>query len=332
MAIEGLERFEPTIEQPADFTRFWALTVADIQGTAPQPLTESEEVTVDGLRLAQVRYTSLDGVPIRGYLLRAAQVLPTTETDGRRGRPLIVHAHGYNDRYEVMHHWARRGFHVFGFDARGFGRSADAVPTAAEGYVLTGIDSPRQSILRGAVADFLVALNAARTLLDDDVSRICFYGFSFGGALALMAAALSRDPDVVVVGQPTFGWHDERHRLARAGSALEVKRYVTRFPWRRDGVMETLRFFDTLHFAPLINAHTLTGIGLDDVVVPSRTVLAVVNRFRSPLEVRLLPVSHSNDTREVLWQQFQDEWLELLAVGLPNNFGAATRQVRALAA
>lgn len=331
MAIEGLERFEPNVEQPADFTRFWALTVAEIQGIAPQPVVESEEITADGLGLARIGYTSLDGAGIRGYVLKPAASRPDNGAVTEK-RPLIVHAHGYNDRYEVMHRWAHRGFNVCGFDARGFGRSAEAAPVAAEGYVLTGIESPQQSILRGAVADFLQALRAARELLDDEVSDICFYGFSFGGALALMAAALSREPDLVVMGQPTFGWHEERHRLARAGSAMEVKRYIACFPWRRDQVLETLKFFDTLHFAPLVKARALVGIGLDDAVVPSRTVLAAVNRFCNQLEVRLLPVSHSSDAREVLWQQFQEEWLGYVAHGIPADFGTASRQVRALAA
>jgi cephalosporin-C deacetylase len=332
MAIEGLERFEPNVEQPGDFTRFWAQTVAELQDIAPQPVTEQEETTADGLRLARLRYKSLGGASIRGYLLRPAAASRGGDRHTPGKRPLIVHAHGYNDRFQVMHDWARRGFSVCGFDARGFGRSAEAASVAPEGYVLTGIASPEHSILRGAVADFLQTLRAARELLDGEVSDVCFYGFSFGGALALMASALSRDPEFVVLGQPTFGWHEERHRLALAGSALEVKRYVTRFPWRRDQVLQTLKMFDTLHFAPLVNARTLVGIGLDDMVVPSRTVLAVVNRFRHRLEARLLPVSHSNDAREVLWQQFHDEWLGYMAHGLPADFGAASRQVRALAA
>jgi hypothetical protein len=106
-----------------------------------------------------------------------------------------------------------------------------------------------------------------------------------------------------------------------------VKQYITQFPWRRDAVLSTLAYFDTLHFAPLVNAPTLFGVGLDDAVVPSRTVLAVVNRIRRWLEVRLLPVSHSTDAREALWQQFHEEWLGYIAAGTPADFGTASRQV-----
>jgi cephalosporin-C deacetylase-like acetyl esterase len=57
MAIEGLERFEPNVEQPADFTRFWAQTVAELQDIAPETAVASEKITADGLRLARLRYT-----------------------------------------------------------------------------------------------------------------------------------------------------------------------------------------------------------------------------------------------------------------------------------
>jgi cephalosporin-C deacetylase len=324
MAVAGLERFRPNADKPTEFLRFWALTVAELQRTRPEAERLGAVSPEPGLLLERLRYTSLNGVRVAAYLLRPTEA---------QSRPLVVHAHGYNDRYEVMLDWARRGCSVFGFDARGFGRSADRFPISEHGYVLTGIESPQTSVLRGAVADYLQGVRVATERLGAlAASSVSLYGFSFGGALALMAGALSRQADLVVLGQPTFGWNAERSRVALAGSAREVRRYIERFPWRRDTVIETLQYFDTLHFAPLVDVPTLIGIGLDDDVVPSRTVLAVANHFASPVEVRLLPVSHSADPRESLWQAFDEEWLAYVANGLPRDFGATDRQVRVLLA
>jgi cephalosporin-C deacetylase len=323
MTIAGLERFRPNAYRPPEFLTFWALTVAELQRASPAPVVDGRATPEAGLQLDRVAYTSLGGSRISGYLLR-----PLTG----RACPLIVHAHGYNDRYRAMTEWARRGFNVFGFDARGFGRSAAGVEMAEEGYVLTGVESPETSILRGAVADYLQALRVAKELLGGQYTTVSFYGFSFGGALALMAAALSRDPDFVVLGQPTFGWNEERRRVSSAGSTREVNAYLEKYPWRLDRVMATLAYFDTLHFAPLVKAPALVGIGLDDDIVPSRTVLAVVNHLCCPVEIRLLPVSHSVDPRESLWRGFHDEWLGHVAGGLPQQFGSAGRQVRPLVA
>ena len=267
MPVKGLERFKPNVDRPPGFLDFWGTTATELAAIAPEADIVRVQAPDEDLELLEVTYSSLDGVRIRGYLLRPVR--------GWQG-PLVVHAHGYEDRYELQVEWARRGLSVLGFDVRGSGRSAAAVSVSRDGYLLTGIESPTTSILRGAVADFLQSVRVARELLDGESTTVGYYGFSFGGALALMAGAMSRDADFVVLGQPTFGWNEERRRLALGGSALQLKRFVEKFRWRHDDVTATLEFFDTVHFAPLIEAPALVGIGLDDDVVPSRTVLAIV--------------------------------------------------------
>ncbi len=322
MAVKGLERFKPNLDPPRDFRAFWNGTVADLGRTVPEVRLGDPEPTASGGELRRVSFMSLGGVRINAYLLRSKSEHPC---------PLIVHAHGYNDRYEVMHDWSRN-CHVFGFDVRGFGRSVDAAPPSADGYVLTGIESAETSILRGAVADYLQAARVARDLLEDDATTTTFKGFSFGGALALMAAALTTTPNLVVIGQPTFGWHAERRRVSLAGSTHELNRYLERYPWRLDSVSRTLEYFESAHFAGLVRSPTIVGIGLDDDVVPSRTVLAIVNHLTCLTEIRLLPVSHSNDSREVLWNRFNSEWHAYVVDGIPEDFGLEPRQIQSLVA
>lgn len=322
MAVKGLERFKPNLYPPADFPAFWDSTVAELDRTMPDVHLGQPEPTSSGAEVRQISYTSLAGVRISAYLLRSKAERPC---------PLIVHAHGYNDRYEVRAEWGRN-CHVFGFDARGFGRSVDGSRPSADGYMLTGIESPETSILRGAVADYLQASRVARDLLQCDATTMTFNGFSFGGALSLMAAALSTEPDLVVLGQPTFGWHAERRRVSLAGSTHELNRYLERYPWNLDRVSRTLEYFESVYFARLVRSPTMVGIGLDDDVVPSRTVLAIVNHLRCPTEIRLLPVSHSSDSREVLWNKFNAEWLSYVEDGIPVDFGLESRQIQSLVA
>ena len=74
-----------------------------------------------------------------------------------------------------------------------------------------------------------------------------------------------------------------------------------------------------------------SGVGLDDDVVPSRTVLAIFNHLGTKRkELRLLPIAHSHDPRENLWNQFNEEWLNLAKVEQPADFGASDNRVKAL--
>lgn len=321
MPVAGLESFALDWVTPDAVHAFWADVVAELNTVAPEPSRRALAPPAPGLDFWELEFRSIDAAPITAYLL---------SPHSAGACPLIVHAHGYNAQYDVMQRWAERGCHVLGFDARGFGRSAPACAIAAAGYVITGIESPHTSILRGAVCDYMQAAVVAHELLEGKLAGTSFTGFSFGGALAIMAAGLSPLPDLLVVGQPTFAWTAERRRLSLAGSTAEINRFLDKHPEQLDRVLHTLQYFDTMNFAPLVDAATLVGIGLDDNVVPSRTVIALVNRLTCRHEVRLLPVSHSADPRERLWKQFDDEWLDYVESGLPADFGDAERQIRVI--
>ena len=151
--------------------------------------------------------------------------------------------------------------------------------------------------------------------------------------MAIMAASLDKDIDLLVTGQPTLGWNSERLRLSTAGSAAELNRYLSCNPAERDTVMKTLDYFDTMHFAARLELPTLIGIGLDDDVVPSRSVLAITNHTGTPdLEIRILPVAHSDDPRESLWADFDEEWLAMTRGALPDDFGSSARRIRSIEA
>jgi cephalosporin-C deacetylase len=318
MPLTAMESFAPLVVEPPEFDRFWKATLGALDELAPKPVMARQTPPAPGMTFDRLSYSSLGNERISGYLL--AQDVPEP-------RPLIVHSHGYNSQSDVMLNWAQTGCHVFGLDFRGFGRSTDK-KLAPGGYILTGIESPQDSILRGAVCDLLQAFKAAQSLLGWRISRTVLYGFSFGGAMALMAATLTEEPDLLVVGQPTFGWHKERLRLSQAGSSLELKRHLAAHPENEVPVMSTLDYFDTLHFAPRIRMPALLGVGLDDAVVPSRSVFAIANNLPPQLsEIRFLPVAHSDDPRESLWTEFDDEWLAMARYGVPSDFGSQARKL-----
>lgn len=319
MPLTAIESYSPLCIEPEDFDRFWNSTLRAVAEVEAQPLLARQKSPAFGMHLDLLKFTSLGHTKISGYLLTH---------DVPEPRPLIVHTHGYNSQYDVMLNWARAGCHVCGIDVRGFGRSA-GIPLAQGGWVLTGIDAPQTSIIRGAVADIWQAIAVARNLLGWRISRTTLKGFSFGGALAVMAAAFDPYTNLLVAGQPTFGWHSERLRLSTAGSSAEIRRFLENHPESATRALETLQYFDTLHFATRVQKPTVIGAGLDDSVVPSRSVMGIASRLTSaPAELKLLPVAHSDDPRESLWAEFDREWLDMTVKGLPSDFGSEERQVR----
>ena len=306
----------PPLTRPDDFYSFWQQTLEQL---ARQELNErvlQQEMRADGLTLQWLDVSSLDGAVIRAYCLQWGDHEP---------RPLLIHTHGYLGQCEVMWPWAERGLNVCGVDIRGLGRSHDAIAKRDDaGYVLTGIASPQTSVLRGAVCDYIRAHDLALNCLDVPPPQTIFSGHSFGGALALMAAAVTHRPDLLIAGVPTFGWAEQRRRLVHDGSGREINQYLEQHPRQTAQVMDVLRYFDTMNFADMVDCPALIGLGVRDEIVPAPTVYAIINHLVCPHEVREFPVSHTDDPQEALWSQFESELLDLAVGGIPEGFGVET--------
>ena len=305
MLSEDLRRnIYPPLTRADNFFAFWEETL-DLLNSTPCAIEISDsQETNDGLILKKVIFSSLDNTSIHGYLL--------TPKHNKPG-PLIVYTHGYMGHCDVVWTWAKQGASVLGIDIRGFGESKDAVlQISKHGYVLTGIESEKTSILRGAVCDYIRGIQTAKELLRNKQQSTVLYGKSFGGALACIAAGLTHYADFLVAAVPTFSWAYGRRKLATKGSGEEINNFIKFHPDKEHQTMQVLSYFDTMNFAPLIKCSTLIGVGLQDPVVPAETIYAFVNHLNCSKQIREFPVSHSSSPEEALWNGFEKEWMQLI--------------------
>lgn len=304
---------KPDLNLPPDFQDFWQETLADLNAVDPAAETIDVEHDHPGeLDLQELRFNSLGGARVTGYLLTAPGP-----------RPLVVHSHGYGSQCDVRWDWAESGVNVLGVDIRGFGRSVKAAGRVSRaGYVLTGIGSPETSILRSAVCDYIRAVQVGRDLLGRQTTRLVAHGISFAGGLALMAEAVLQTVDVLVVGVPTFGWAEGRHFFVKLGSGAEISDYLAARPGSATDVALVLGYFDSMNFAPDVRCPTLVGLGLSDDVVPAKTVFAIANHLGGPHELMEFPVSHSEHPDERLWEDFDARCIDLALHGPAVGFGS----------
>lgn len=307
------ESSQPPLTRPPDFESFWEKTRTELRRIPPAVSRESLGSEDPALEFERLGFDSLGGVRVSGYVIRWKDDVP---------RPLVVHSHGYGGGLDPMWHWAKVGVNVLGVEARGYGRSKDALPSPSRwGYVLTGIESPEKYVLRGAVCDYMRAVEVGKEVLDPSVSRTILNGTSFAGGLAVMAESVLQAADFLVVAVPSFGWAEGRRLLVEDGSGQEINHYLEAYPEREEDVMVVLSYFDSMNFAAQIRCPTLVGLGLEDNVVPAPTVYAIVNHLSAPHRVVRLPVSHTDLPEEKLWDQFEAYWLRLAVEGVPPNFG-----------
>jgi cephalosporin-C deacetylase-like acetyl esterase len=105
------------------------------------------------------------------------------------------------------------------------------------GYVLTGIASPEEYVLRGAVCDYMRAVEVGREILGPLVSRTVLNGTSFAGGLAVMAQSVMQVANLLFVAVPSFGWAEGRRFLVEEGSGQEINRLSRGVPRREEDVM-----------------------------------------------------------------------------------------------
>lgn len=300
---------------PPDLFDFWATTATRLAGVPPQPevVPAPIQATPTGVDVSTVMCTSLGGVRISGYLAAWQDDQP---------RPLVVHAHGYRSHVEPRLDWVAAGLHVVGIDVRGHGASIDAARSSPHGWVLTGARTPEDSVIRGAVCDYVRMRDVVVELLGPRVATQVSHGASLGGAIALMAEAMAPGADLLVLEQPTFGWPEGRRLLAELGSGAELHHFLAQRPDHiEDDLLDVLAYFDTTALAPWVTAPTLLGIGHRDRVVPAATVWPLAAALTAPCEVMELPVSHGTPKEMEPWKAFETRWLEL-APGLPKDFGS----------
>lgn len=298
----------PPLTRPRDFFPFWSDTLDALARTPPEPRLGIAVTSPEGARITPVRFRSLGGRDVQGFLITPGEDRSGAASAARR--PLVVSTHGYNSQSNPVldaRHTAASGADLFCFDVRGFGLSRPGCPTNAGGWMLTGLADPETSILRGAVCDFVRAAEVA-VALEAGCGGIAFHGRSFGGALALMAQAVTQRAAYVASAVPTLGWTDGRLRMARAGSGREISDQLARHPADRAPFLRSLAYFDTMNFADRVRCPSLVGVGAYDEVVPPATVYAITNRMAPAPEIMELPVSHTDRTDERRWVEFDRRW------------------------
>jgi cephalosporin-C deacetylase-like acetyl esterase len=247
-----------------------------------------------------------------------------------RGAVVVLHGYGNPGPLdEDVAEWSElvsRGVAVLGVRVRGYpGSRQDVGPISdsPEGYAVDGLEScdgrlerAMDWIMPQAAADVVNAYRALRRWLGPDIP-ISIAGESFGGALAIIAAAqlsLRDDPDRLVLGVPTMGDWPWRfgHTSARGSVGGDVQEALVRVGLdspRAGPIREALRVLDAVIHAAKVRCPTLCKLAKRDEVVPAPAAAAVYNALGTDPGLKwrfIVPFGHfdgglSANRREVLF-------------------------------
>lgn len=293
MPLEELRRYRGTSPKPADFDAFWDRGLAEIAALG----TDFDLQDADfGTPFAQCEHLVFRGVG--NARIHARLVRPRKKQT--RG-PALLWFHGLGSRAMEWVHmlpYVAMGFTVAAMDCRGqSGRSEDGGAvrgTTLHGHILRGLeDGPERMLYRHIFLDAAQLARIVATLPSVDPDRVATTGWSQGGALALVCAAL--EPRIFRAA-PVYPYLCDYRRVYELdldvdayGELRDWFRYIDPLHRREAEIFERLGYIDVQHFCPRIRGEVFMATGLMDETCPPSTQFAAFNRIGSPKSMDVYP-------------------------------------------
>lgn len=270
-------------KEPKDFDEFWRQRYQQALTVDPKPQIKIINEDSQGWRVFELRYTSTDSFPIRGWLL-----LPTS---GVITRGFIV-GHGYGGRDEPDFHLPFKDAALLFPCFRGLSLSARS-PISTEPYwhVLHDIDQKDNYILGGCVEDVWLGVSALLSLFPHLAGHLGYLGISFGGGIGALALAWESRISKAHLNVPTFGHQPLRLRLPTNGSAHSVQRF---YQSHKKMTLKVLRYYDASLAAKRITMPMHCACAKFDPCVAPPGQFAIYNALPGEKQLFALEAGHYN--------------------------------------
>ncbi len=311
MATEqDLEAFSTQVTCPGDFDDFWSGTLEMLSGISLKSVITAEPIrSNDYVDVFHVTFLSLGGLEISAWY--------SLPTKGDGPFPAIVNFPGYKSEPPVRRDWGKKGVAVLSVAVRGKLMSSSEFNPGYPGLLTAGLESKENYGYRGVISDCVRAVDFLHSRPEIDPERIYACGSSQGGGLTLITAALRPEIKGGVAGYPFLCCYPEAMTMFQSYPYEELACYARAYPGDEEQMLETLRYFDAVNFAPRIKCPMVVGIALDDEVCPPETSYAAYDALTAHKELWLFPNSGHGNAHDYPGQE--RAWLEnqigLTAVG-----------------
>ncbi len=294
-----LESFVTEVTCPDDFDDFWDGVLAEL---AEIPLDARVEIdplrSTDTVNVYQVTYRSMDGLDIFGWY--------SVPTEGDGPFPAVLILPGYKSEPSLRRDWGQKGVVALCVAVRGKLPSSAQFNPGYPGLLTHGVESRDTYSYRGVISDCVRGVDFLLSRPEVDPERIYACGSSQGGGLTLITTALRTEIKAGVSGYPFLCCFPESMKMLRSYPYDELSCYSRAYPDRTDQMLETLRYFDAVNFAPRIKCPMVVGIALEDEVCPPGTSYAAYRLLGGERELWLFPNSghgnaHDYPAQETAW-------------------------------
>ena len=288
----------PQTKRP-DFETFWQKNVEMLRSIPIELHREKLETPYEkAFTTWQLTYNTHDNTKINAWFS-----VPNNAT-GKL--PCVVFYHGGGGQKEINPGILAAGVCCLAMDVRGEGGTSidQAVYTsgANNGKLMNcGVLDKDNFFMRNIYLDAVRAIDVAATLPEVDTDRIVTYGGSQGGALAIVASALSGRSQKCYSAITSYCCLQQRVEKG-SGILSGVTDYLKKYPLDTDQAMETLSYFDVINMVSLLKVPVLFCMGLSDPVCLPPFVYSAFAHVPGEKEIDIYPFVEHKMPREWIWK------------------------------
>ena len=216
---------------------------------------------------------------------------------------------------------ARKGVAVLSVAVRGKLPSSGEFNPGYPGLLTSGVEDRDTYSYKGVISDCVRGVDFLLSRPEIDADRIYCCGSSQGGGLTLITSALRPEIKAGVAGYPFLCCFPESMRMLRSYPYDELSCYQRAYPDKSGRMLDTLRYFDAVNFAPRIKCPMVVGIAMEDEVCPPETSYAAYRQLGGERALWLFPESGHGNAHE--YPARERAWLEE-RIGLASAQAAAS--------
>lgn len=249
----------------ADFKEFWLNAVEKMREVPLEITRKKLDLPYEKSFVTyEIIYNTHDDTKIHAYFSCPV---------GAKNLPCVVYYHGGHQQKEIQYDIVATGVCCFAMDVRGQGGDSidQAVYTSGGvngGLMTCGILEKENFYMLNIYLDAVRAMDVVASLSEVNPQKIVTFGGSQGGALSIVASALSGRSQKCYTAVTSYCCLKERTLF---GSMIfgSVHNYLHKHPEETDHVFDVLSYFDIINMVSLLKVPTSFALGLtDDVCLP----------------------------------------------------------------
>lgn len=270
-----------------DFALFWQKEVEEMRKVPIEIERRELDLPYKTFKVYEIVFNAHDGVKVTGYFC-----VPGAYNGEKL--PCVAVYHGGGGTFGIRPDFAAINVCSFCIDCRSQGGKTidtadyDFMDDYNGGIMSHGLLDEKGYYMKNIYLDAVRAVDVITMLPEVDPERIVAHGTSQGGALTIVAAALSGKVKKAYPSVPSYSCLERRVENA-SGVFKTVNNYLTDHPSQTDRVMKTLSYFDINNMVSLLTVPVEFFLGISDPTCLPPFVYSPYAHTKAPKRIVISP-------------------------------------------